>query len=83
MEAFIYFYCSSQKYNSPFLVNPFEIQTTIDLPVTCTRTQNPIKHFGSYYMAVMMIMTNDDNSEGLFSIVQAKITVRESDTKKN
>ena len=31
----------------------------------------------------MMIMTNDDNSEGLFSIVQAKITVRESDTKKN
>ena len=45
--------------------------------------QNPIKHSGSYYMAVMMIMTNDDNSEGLLSIVQAKITVRESDTKKN
>ena len=30
----------------------------------------------------MMIMTNDDNSEGLFSIVQAKITVLESETKK-
>ena len=27
-------------------------------------------------------MTNDDNSEGLFSIVQAKITLLESETKK-
>ena len=27
-------------------------------------------------------MTNDDNSEGLFSILQAKITVLESETKK-
>lgn len=33
-------------------------------------------------MSVMMIKTNDDNSEGLFSIVQAKITVLESETKK-
>ena len=30
----------------------------------------------------MMIMTNDDNSEGLFSILQAKITLLESETKK-
>ena len=27
-------------------------------------------------------MTNDNNSEGLFSIVQAKITLLESETKK-
>ena len=27
-------------------------------------------------------MTNDDNSEGLFSILQAKITLLESETKK-
>ena len=30
----------------------------------------------------MMIMTNDDNSEGLFSIVQAKIAALEGETKK-
>ena len=30
----------------------------------------------------MMIMTNDDNSEGLFSILQPKITLLESETKK-
>ena len=30
----------------------------------------------------MMKMTNDDNSEGLFSILQAKITLLESETKK-
>ena len=41
-----------------------------------------MKHSGSYYLSVMMIMTNDGNSVGLFSIVQAKVTVLESETKK-